>query len=114
MGTCMNQLRALPHNSTESGGTGPLGSTRRCSPNQWPGPTTTPSARLQGVVPDSNPATSWPQAQSLLERLVFKQGSHFWAAELAQDLLELLSADDGWLGEVSELGLSCFSLNSSS
>jgi hypothetical protein len=55
MGTCMNQLRALPHNSTESGGTGPLRSTRRCSPNKWPGPTTTPSARLQGVVRDSNP-----------------------------------------------------------
>ena len=95
------------------GGTGPLGSTRRCSPNKWPGPTTTPIARPQGVVRDSNPATSRPQPQSLFERLVFKEGPHFWAAEFAQDLLELLSVGSGWPGEVGELGLLCISLNSS-
>ena len=82
-------------------------------PNQWPGPPSIPNDRPQEVVHDSNPETSRPQPQSLRERLVFKQCSHFWAAELAQDLLELLSVGNGWLGEVGELGLSCVSLNSS-
>ena len=43
-------------------------------------------------------------------RLVFKQVPHFWAAELAQDLLELLLVGSGWPGEVGELGLPCFIL----
>ena len=39
--------------------------------------TTPRRTRPQGVVRDSNPATSRPQTQSLLERLVFEQGLHF-------------------------------------
>ena len=64
MGACMNRLGALPQSSIESW-------------RHWFGPPYIPSAQLQGVVRDSNPETSRPQSQSLLERLVFKEGSHF-------------------------------------
>jgi hypothetical protein len=37
------------------GRTRPLASTRRCSPNKQPGPSTAGSTRLQGVVRDSRP-----------------------------------------------------------